>query len=140
ANTGNEVADGEQPLAGTFKPAVDLGKTLRSDVAIASITLHKGGAECSPEHVADRYAARGSDESNEPGRDGVEASLRDQVSAEDHDGFVRDGKAANSQDEQREEGEVSILRQPREQRFHGMGTRRITVAPGLPSLRYDCRY
>src|ERR1051326_4350530 len=113
----NEVADEERPAAAPLKPRMHPCETLRRNVKKASVSNKDERVQEVAERIADRNAACAAEKGGAKSRKEQKRMPEDKVAAERQQPLIRHRKPDNSEYQQRENPQISVLRDPLKSNF-----------------------
>src|ERR1019366_6913875 len=114
AHAGDEISDGEAPVAGAPEPGVRLLDVLLGDPQIPAVAVNQDEPEDASQRIAQRDAAGTAGERAEKRQRQREMPAKHQVAGEGQQGLVGNRQADDAQPEQGENRQVSVLRDPGE--------------------------
>ena len=111
---GNEIAEGEAPVAGAPEPGVRLLHVIFRDPQIPAVAVDQREPESASQDIAHRDAAGAAGKAAEQGQGQREMPLKHQVPGERQQRLIGNRQADDAQHQQRKNRQVSILRDPGE--------------------------
>src|SRR5882724_5228412 len=126
-----------------LKPLHHQLEPVRCEVNVLAVLRHHRQPKSPPDHVAQRDAADAAAECSDPGGRGMKRPALDHGSSENHDRLVWNRKSHNSQHQQKEQRDVTVLRDPENDGFKHDVTnenRRMDVHPPAVKTLIESTY
>src|ERR1039457_3260211 len=114
AHPRHEVAQRQGPMAHTREPGMGLDEVLLADAQVLAVAVDQRQPELPPQRVAERDAAEAAPQRRGESRRQRKMSFEHHVPGERQQRFIRHGQPHDSKDQQQEDRQVPVLRDPRE--------------------------